>query len=108
MNGMGVLLKGMGIDVEDILTQAHNIGGAFAAILKSQERTERMLSAICDRLEIPRDMTSAELELAASQTRLLLDQQASEASKQEDLTSESSPLPSDRPSRVSGGLQRAG
>jgi hypothetical protein len=103
MNGMGVLLKGMGIDVEDILLHARGIGEAFTAIRAGQDRCERMLSAICDRLEIPRDMSPAELEIVTTQTRLMLEGQDSpEGKKQADLTSDSS-----RPSRVSGGLQRA-
>jgi hypothetical protein len=77
MNGMGVLLKGMGIDVEDILLHARGIGEAFTAIRAGQDRCERMLSAICDRLEIPRELSPAELEIVTTQTRLLLDGQDS-------------------------------
>jgi orotate phosphoribosyltransferase len=73
MNGVGMLLKGMGIDVEDVLTQARSIGEAFQTIHASQVRCEGMLAAICDRLEIARPMSPAELKLIEAESQRFLE-----------------------------------
>lgn len=103
MNGMAVLLKSMGVDVEDIMTHARDIGQAFAEIKAGQARCESLLLMICDRIGIERPISQEELDIAQRETALLLEQQAGSGFDTPSGTNGSNPLPSDRPMRVAGG-----